>query len=344
VLDPTFADDFAALKALHPGDFSFTSQSGDGRYLVVDYLVDDGPVSFYLYDRQAKKGTLIFVSRPELQQYKLASMQPISYKARDGLTIHGYLTLPVGLDPKNLPMVVLVHGGPWARDTWGYDGNVQWLANRGYAVLQVNYRGSSGYGKTFFNAGDRQWAGAMATDLLDAKDWAVAQGYADPKRVGIMGASFGGYAVLVALAFTPDAFSAGVDSVGFSNLNTYLSSIPPTWTAGRAMFSRRMGATVDFLNSQSPLFKADQIKAALLIGQGATDTKATVSQSDQIVAAMRKNDRQVEYVVFPDEGHGFAVPLNNRRFNAATEAFLAKYLGGRFEPAGPDESIAAFLK
>ena len=344
VLDPAFADDFAAIKNLHPGDFSFTSQSSDGRYVVVDYLVDNGPVSFYLYDRQTKQGKLLFVNRPELEQYKLASMEPITYKARDGMTIHGYLTLPVGVDPKNLPLVMLVHGGPWARDTWGYDGDVQWLANRGYAVLQVNYRGSTGYGKAFLNAGDRQWAGAMATDLIDAKDWAVAQGYADPKRVGIMGGSYGGYAVLTGLAFTPDAFSAGVDIVGPSNLNTLLASVPPYWKSGRAMFSRRMGATVDFLNSQSPLFKADQIKAPLLIGQGANDPRVNINESNQIVAALRKSDHQVEYVVFPDEGHGFANPLNNRRFNAATEAFLAKYLGGRFEPAGPDESIAAFLK
>jgi dipeptidyl aminopeptidase/acylaminoacyl peptidase len=344
LLDPAFADDFAAIKALHDGDFSFTSQSSDGRFLVVDYLLDNGPVSFYLYDRQTKKGTLLFVNRPELAQYKLASMQPVSFKARDGLTIHGYLTLPVGLDPKGLPMIVLVHGGPWARDTWGYDGTVQWLANRGYAVLQVNYRGSTGYGKAFLNAGNRQWAGAMATDLLDAKDWAVGQGYADPKRVGIMGSSYGGYAALAGLAFAPDAFGAGVDIVGMANLNTYLASYPANWTTGRAMFSKRMGATTEFLNSQSPLFKADQIKAPLLIGQGATDTRVTVSESDQIVAAVRKSDHQVEYVVFPDEGHGFAKSLNNRRFNAATEAFLAKYLGGRFEPAGPDESIAAFLK
>ena len=269
-------------------------------------------------------------------------MQPISYKASDGLTVHGYLTLPVGVPPKNLPMVLFVHGGPWARDTWGYSSYVQWLANRGYAVLQVNFRGSTGYGKSFLNAGNRQWAGTMHQDLIDAKNWAVAQGYADPAKVAIMGGSYGGYATLAGVTFSPDAFVAGVDIVGPSNLNTLLQAIPPYWSTIRATFALRMGDTVDFLNSQSPLFKADQIKVPLLIGQGANDPRVNRRESDQIVAAMRKNNEPVEYIVFPDEGHGFARPENNRRFNAAVEAFLGKYLGGRVEPAGPDESVTAF--
>jgi len=342
VLDPAYQSDFDALKNLHAGDIGFLSSTSNGRRLIVSYLVDNGPVSYYSYDRVSKRGTFLFVSRPALLKYQLASMQPVSYKASDGLTIHGYLTLPVGVAPKNLPMVLFVHGGPWARDSWGYSGYVQWLANRGYAVLQVNFRGSTGYGKNFLNAGNRQWAGTMHQDLIDAKNWAVAQGYADPAKVAIMGGSYGGYAVLAGVTFSPDAFVAGVDIVGPSNLNTLLQAIPPYWSTIRATFALRMGDTVDFLNAQSPLFKADQIKVPLLIGQGANDPRVNRRESDQIVAAMRKNNEPVEYIVFPDEGHGFARPENNRRFNAAVEAFLGKYLGGRVEPAGPDESVAAF--
>jgi dipeptidyl aminopeptidase/acylaminoacyl peptidase len=342
VLDPAYQSDFDALRKLHAGDVGFLSSTANGRRLIVDYLVDNGPVAYYSYDRSTKQGTFLFVSRPALLNYQLASMKPITYTTGDGLTVHGYLTLPVGVPPKDLPMVLFVHGGPWARDTWGYSGYVQWLANRGYAVLQVNFRGSTGYGKKFLNAGNRQWAGTMHQDLLDAKNWAVTQGYADPAKVAIMGGSYGGYATLAGVTFSPEAFAAGVDIVGPSNLNTLLQSIPPYWSTIRATFALRMGNTVDFLNSQSPLFKADQIKVPLLIGQGANDPRVNKRESDQIVAAMRKNNEPVEYIVFPDEGHGFARPENNRRFNAAVEAFLGKYLGGRVEPAGPDESVTAF--
>jgi dipeptidyl aminopeptidase/acylaminoacyl peptidase len=343
-LDPGWSADLEAIKSAHPGDAQFLSLDRDERTVIVEYDVDDGPVSYYWYDRSTRKASLLFTARPDLEHVQLAQMRPITYQARDGLTIHGYLTLPVGVEPKNLPMVLFVHGGPWARDTWGYSGYVQWLANRGYAVLQPNFRGSTGYGKDFLNAGDRQWAGTMHTDLLDAADWAAKEGYADPKRICIMGGSYGGYATLAGLTFSPPAFTCGVDIVGPSNLNTLLQSIPPYWEALRAVFARRMGDSVAFLNSQSPLFKADQITAPLLIGQGANDPRVNIRESDQIVAALRKNGKPVEYIVFPDEGHGFARPENNKRFNAATEAFLAKYLGGRYEPAAPSENIEAFLK
>ncbi|MDQ6826537.1 MAG: S9 family peptidase, partial [Candidatus Eremiobacteraeota bacterium] len=289
VLEPKYAGDFAAIKALHPGDFSFTSSSRDGRHLIISYVVDNGPVSWYAYNRATKKGTFLFVARPALSKYALAHMQPVSYKASDGLTIHGYLTLPTGVQAHNLPMVLFVHGGPWGRDSWGYSSYAQWLANRGYAVLQPNFRGSTGYGKDFLNAGDRQWAGRMHQDLVESKAWAVSQGYADPKRVAIMGGSYGGYATLAGVAFSPDAFAAGVDIVGPSNLNTLLASIPPYWATGLAQFRKRMGDTEAFLNTQSPLFKADQIKVPLLIGQGANDPRVNKRESDQIVAAMRKN-------------------------------------------------------
>ena len=342
VLDPEYQGDFDALAKLHAGDIEFVSTTSNGQGLIVGYVVDDGPVSFYSYDRATKQGQLLFVTRPALLNYALAKMQPIQYVASDGLTIHGYLTLPVGVEPKNLPTVLFVHGGPWARDSWGYNGYVQWLANRGYAVLQVNFRGSTGYGKSFLNSGNRQWAGTMHQDLVDAKKWVVSQGYADPQKVAIMGGSYGGYATLAGVAFSPDTFAAGVDIVGPSNLNTLLQSIPPYWSTGRAMFAVRMGDTVEFLNSQSPLFKADRIKVPLLIGQGANDPRVNERESDQIVAAMRKNKQPVEYIVFPDEGHGFARPENSRRFDAAVEAFLGKYLGGRVEPASADESVTAF--
>jgi dipeptidyl aminopeptidase/acylaminoacyl peptidase len=271
-------------------------------------------------------------------------MKPIAYTARDGRTIHGYLTVPAGAEPANLPAVVLVHGGPWARDTWGYNGTVQWLANRGYAVLQPNFRGSTGFGKAHLNAGDREWAGTMHTDLLDAKAWLVQQRIADPLRVGIMGGSYGGYATLAALAFSPLAFACGVDIVGPSNLNTLLASIPPYWETQRATFTQRMGDSEEFLREQSPLHKANEIRAPLLIGQGANDPRVASAESDQIVGAMRERGLPVTYVVFEDEGHGWARPENAKRFNAAVEAFLRDNLHGRAEPARAEESIEPYLR
>jgi dipeptidyl aminopeptidase/acylaminoacyl peptidase len=344
VLDTAYADDFAALGEQVPGDLGIVSTDRDDRVWLVSSVVDAGSRSFWTYDRQTRRAAKIFAMRPALDRYTLAGMTPIRYPARDGLTIHGYLSTPPDVPARALPAVLLIHGGPWVRDGWGYNSYVQWLANRGYAVLQPNFRGSTGYGKAFMNAGDREWAGAMRTDLLDAKDWLVAQGIADPRRVAIMGGSYGGYATLAALAFAPDAFACGVDIVGPSNLNTLLASIPPYWETLRATFTQRMGDSEEFLASQSPLFRADAIRAPLLIGQGANDPRVKIAESDQIVAAMRRNGQPVTYVVFDDEGHGFARPQNNKRFNAAVEAFLARYLGGRTEPEGPDESIDAYLR
>jgi len=340
VIDKSLQADFDAFRKVHDGDFYIDSRDLQDRAWIVSYVVDDGPVAFYAYDRATRKATLLFSSRPALEKYRLAKMQPISFPARDGMTIYGYLTLPVGLAPKNLPTVLNVHGGPWGRDTWGLDNEVQWLANRGYAVLQINFRGSTGYGKVFVNAGDREWAGKMHADLIDGKNWAVKQAYTDPKKVCIMGGSYGGYATLVGLTFTPDEFTCGVDIVGPSNLVTLLSTIPPYWTPIKSVFKKRVGdleTEQEFLKSRSPLFKADQIKAPLLIGQGANDPRVKQAESDQIVAAMRKNGKPVEYIVFPDEGHGFARPENRLKFYAAAEPFLAKYLGGRAEPPSEKE-------
>lgn len=337
-IDPQIKADYDALQKVRNADISDVSRSLDDKKWVVTYVSDDAPVAYYLYDRPTKKATFLFTSRPALDKYKLSQMKPVEYTARDGMKIYGYLTTPAGMQAKNLPMVLFVHGGPWGRDTWGFNRYAQWLSNRGYAVLQVNFRGSTGYGKQYVNAGDRQWAGAMHTDLLDAKDWAVKQGVADAGKVCIMGGSYGGYATLAGVAFSPDAFACGVDIVGPSNLNTLLKTIPPYWSTLLSTFHKRMGDTEEVLNAQSPLFKANQIKTPLLIGQGANDPRVNKAESDQIVQAMRKNGKDVVYYVFPDEGHGFARPENNMAFQAAAENFLAKYLGGRAEPPSPAEA------
>ena len=337
-IDPKIKEDFAALGKVRRGQIEDISPTLDDSKWVVGFVSDDAPEYYYLYDRGTRKATLLFSNRPQLEKYKLSQMKPIEFTARDGMKIYGYVTTPAGMDAKNLPMVEFVHGGPWGRDEWGYNRWAQWLANRGYAVLQVNFRGSTGYGKKYVNAGDKQWAGAMHTDLLDAKEYAVKQGIANPSKVCIMGGSYGGYATLAGVTFSPDAFTCGVDIVGPSNLNTLLKTIPPYWSTFLAVFHKRMGETEQELNAQSPLFKADQIKVPLLIGQGKNDPRVNVAESNQIVDAMRKNNKPVEYYIFPDEGHGFAKPTNNMAFNAVTEEFLSKYLGGRAEPASEDES------
>jgi dipeptidyl aminopeptidase/acylaminoacyl peptidase len=343
-IDSRFVETFAALAAVVDGDIAVTSSSADGNILVVRFTSDDAPNRYYLFDRKKNEAASLFADRPALLDYRLASMKPIRFQACDGLTIHGYLTLPVGTEPNRLPTVLFVHGGPWHRDRWGFDDMVQWLANRGYAVLQVNFRGSTGYGKAFLNAGNHQWAGAMRTDLLDARDWAIEQGISDPSRFAIVGGSYGGYAVLTALTCMPEAFTCGIDIVGPSNLNTLLSSVPPYWKPLLSLFHERMGKDPEFLASQSPLFKADRICAPLLIAQGANDPRVKQDESDQIVRALRENGIPTTYIVFPDEGHGFADPRNAKRFTALAEGFLAEHLGGLVEPQHPDEDYEPFLQ
>ena len=342
IIDPSVQADFDAIKKLDDGDFSITSRDQADRNWLIAFSSDRGPVKWYAFDRDAKKGTLLFSAQPKLENLQLSAMKPVVIKTRDGLNMNGYLTLPAGLAAKNLPMVLLVHGGPWGRDVWGYSGTVQWLANRGYAVLQTNFRSSTGYGKKFLHAGDRQWGLKMHDDLIDASDWAVKQGYVDPKKIAIMGGSYGGYATLAGLTFTPDYFTCGVDIVGPSNLKTLLASIPPYWKPIRAMFDQRMGNVDDpkdaeLIRNASPLFKADRIRRPLLIGQGANDPRVNVAESEQIVNAIEKNQGSVTYVVYSDEGHGFARPENRIDFNARTEAFLANCLGGRVEPMTGDK-------
>ena len=331
VLDEAVREDFAAIAKLHPGDFTVVSRDRADENWLVAFTADDGPVSYYGYNRAEKRGTHLFDDRPELKEYTLAPMNPISFKARDGLEIHGYLTTPLAVGQENLPMVLNVHGGPWVRDLWGYDPEAQWLANRGYACLQINYRGSTGYGKRLLNAGDKEWGAKMHDDLVDAVAWAVEEGIADPERVAIYGGSYGGYAALVGATFTPDLFRCAVDIVGPSNLITLIKSIPPYWKPLIAIFQERVGnpeTEEEFLKSRSPLFRVDQIKVPMLIAQGANDPRVKQAESEQIVAAMEEKGIDYEYLLFPDEGHGFAKPKNRLKFYATAERFLAKHLGG----------------
>jgi len=327
VLDPSVQDDLKAIQVLHPGDPVFAGRDdSDGTWLV-GFTNDTGPVPYFMYDRASRTGRFLFEHQPALSGYELAPMEPFSYQARDGLEIHGYVTFPPGLGRSGLPAVLNVHGGPQARDTWGYDAQAQWLANRGYLCIQVNYRGSTGYGKAFVTAGDREWGGKMHDDLVDAVRYVVSRGWADPSRVAIYGGSYGGYAALVGAAFTPGVFCCAVDIVGPSNLKTLLETVPPYWLPVIAQLYRRVGnpeTDVDFLWSRSPLSRARDIRIPLLIAQGANDPRVKQAESEQIVAALQEAGIEHEYMLFPDEGHGFAKPENRIKFYTAAERFLAR--------------------
>jgi dipeptidyl aminopeptidase/acylaminoacyl peptidase len=340
-INPCFVADLEVIRQGHTGDPVVLSRDQAQKSCLIGYAGDTQPTTYFLYHRPSKELTELFQAQPELDHYQLAPVKPLVIKSRDGLDLVSYLTLPLGVEPRKLPMVLLVHGGPWQRDSWGYNPQTQWLANRGYAVLSVNFRGSTGFGKKHLHAGDREWGGKMQEDLIDAVRWAIKQGYADPKRIAIYGASYGGYAALAGAAFTPDVFACGVDMVGPSNLVTLLESIPPEWDELRQLFRLRIGDVEKekaFLESRSPLFKADQIRIPMLIAQGANDPRVKMSESEQIVAAIRRAGKHVEYLVFPDEGHGLVRPANRLRLAAAVEVFLQRHLGGRVEPqraAGP---------
>ena len=346
ILDESIVADFEFLKAAQKGEFRIVDRTLDDLNWLVAYFTDDGPIYYYTYDRTAKTTKFLFTNQPELEGLKLAPMEPISYAARDGLTIHGYLTKPVGVSAPT-SAVLLVHGGPWARDTWGYRAQAQWLANRGYVVLQVNFRGSTGYGKDFLNAGNREWGAKMHDDLVDGVNWLVEKGIANKDKIAIMGASYGGYSTLVGLTFTPEVFAAGVDIVGPSSLITLTQTIPPYWEPLKKQFFYRVGnleTEPDFLQSRSPLFFVDKIQKPLLIGQGANDPRVKESESEQIVKAMEDAGKPVEYVLYKDEGHGFARPENRLHFYAIAEEFLAKYLGGKFEPVGFIEGHSGLVR
>jgi dipeptidyl aminopeptidase/acylaminoacyl peptidase len=334
ILDASIQLDFDRISDIHQGDFSIVGRDDNDSTWIVAFTVDNGPVPFYVYDRKDQSADFLFDNQPDLANYTLANMKPVTVTARDGLVLHAYLTLPADTEPKNLPMVLNVHGGPWARDSWGYDPEAQWFANRGYACLQVNYRGSVGYGKTFLNAGNKEWGGKMHDDLVDCVNWAIEQGIADPQKVAIYGGSYGGYAALAGATFTPDLFRCAIDIVGPSNLITLIRTIPPYWSTGLSMFYERVGnpdTEEDFLKSRSPLFHVDSIKIPMLIAQGANDPRVKQAESEQIVDAMKKKGINYEYLLFPDEGHGFAKPENRIKFYTAAEKFLVTYLGGRYE-------------
>lgn len=332
LLDESLRADFEALRPVEEGDLEIVSRTNDEAAWVAAYSRDVGSTRYHLYHRDSRRTEFLFAARPAIDRFTLAPMEPVDITARDGLVLPSYLTLPVGVPHTGLPLVLNVHGGPWARDTWGYDPHAQWFANRGYACLQVNFRSSTGFGKAFVHAGDREWGGTMLDDLVDAVNWAVNRGVADPKRLAIFGGSYGGYAVLSALAFRPEVFACGVDIVGPSNLITLLNSIPPYWAPVRKMFDIRVGRVeedADFLKSRSPLFSVNRIEKPLLIAQGANDPRVVQAESEQMVAALRDAGKPVEYMLFPDEGHGFARPENRLEFYAAAEEFLARYLGGQ---------------
>lgn len=334
------------LRTQLEGDFGVQSRTDDDRKWLVWNDPLTAPITSYIYDRDAQTLTTFYVTKPQLEGQPLQPMHCREITARDGLILPSFLTLPPAVDvdadgvpDAPVPMVLVVHGGPWARDGYGFNRTHQWLANRGYAVLSVNFRGSTGFGKDFINAGNLEWSGKMHDDLIDAVNWAVDQGITDKDQVAIMGGSYGGYATLAGLTYTPEVFACGVDIVGPSNLETLLETIPPYWEPMVKQFHERMGNPnteegLQLLKDCSPLYLADKIVKPLLIGQGANDPRVKQSESDQIVTAMEKHGIPVTYVLFPDEGHGFHRPENNIAFNAITEGFLAGCLGGRAEAVG----------
>ncbi|MGH9930384.1 MAG: alpha/beta fold hydrolase, partial [Pyrinomonadaceae bacterium] len=347
--DKSFEADYKLLQKKLPGkEIGFASGTKDERLFLITANSDTEPGERYLFDRTTKKLTIQYRIREKLNRDYLAPMTAVRYKSSDGLEIPAYLTLPKGVSAKNLPAIILPHGGPWGRDSWGYNSIAQFLANRGYAVLMPNFRASTGYGKKFLDAGNKQWGDKMQDDVTWGAKYLVAQGIADPKRVGIMGGSYGGYATLAGVTFTPDLYAAAVDIVGPSNLVTLLETIPPYWESIRKLFYARMGdpATPDGkaqLERQSPLNHASKIKTPLLVIQGANDPRVNKREADQIVIALRDRNYPVEYLVAPDEGHGFARPVNNMAMFATTEKFLAKYLSGRYQETMTPE-VAQRLK
>ena len=339
--DKSFEADYNYLKEhFNDAEISFTSGTTDEKRWIVGVNSDVDPGATYYFDRSTKRLDFLYRPRPELPVEHLCEMTPISYKSTDELVIHGYLTVPKESSGQLLPGIIMPHGGPWVRDYWGYDAYAQFFANRGYALLQVNYRGSTGYGKSFLNAGDLEWGMKMQDDLSNGVQFLIDQKICDPERIGILGGSYGGYATLAGLTFTPDLYACGVSIVGPSNLFTLLESIPPYWETARAMFHKRMGdptteAGADRLRKQSPFFHADKIKAPLLVGQGDNDPRVKTAESEQIVSAMKEHQLPVQYLNFPDEGHGFRNPQNNMAFTAVMEEFLATHLKGKYQEEVP---------
>jgi len=344
--DKSFEADYKWLTEKLPGkEIIRTSSTFDEKSWLVSASSDTEPGETYLFDRRTHKLTLQYKVRESLPRESLSQMKSIRYKSSDGLEIPAYLTLPKSIQGKNLPTIIFPHGGPWARDFWGYNGYAQFFANRGYAVLSMNFRGSTGYGKKFLDAGNEQWGRLMQDDITWGVKYLVAEGIADPKRVGIFGGSYGGYATLAGVTTTPDLYAAGVELFGPSNLITLMESIPPYWESIRVMFYKRMGDPTKpegkaLLIERSPLTSASKIKTPLMIAQGANDPRVNHAESEQIVIALRDRGFPVEYLLIPDEGHGFARPVNNMAAVMATEKFFAQYLGGRYQEGGTPEVVA----
>jgi len=336
VLDPAVKADFAAIQKIHPQSFfAVISRDHANSKWVLAENRNDGPLRFYLYDRGKKQADFLLTPRAEFDEYKLAESKPVLIPTRDGLKLVGYLTLPRETVAHNLPLVLYPHGGPWARDDWGFDPVTQWLANRSYAVLQVNFRGSTGFGKSFLNAGNHQFGLGMEDDMIDGIKWTIKEGITDPNRVAVMGASAGGYATLRGVSRFPDTFRCGVDLVGPSDLKILFSSMPAGWGAVKTRWIRRIGDVEhdeELNRALSPLYHVEQIRVPMLIGQGANDPRVNIKNSDAIAAALRKRNIPVTYIVYPDEGHGFARPENNLDFFGRAEDFLSQCLGGRAEP------------
>ena len=329
VLDSTVAEDIGAIERLHRGDPFLTSYDKDNKLWVVGFSTDNEPSPYYLYDRTARTAAFLFYDRPNLIDYALAEMEPVSFEARDGLVIHGYLTFPPGRSRRGLPMVLNVHGGPWARDYWGFDPEAQWLANRGYLCMQVNYRGSVGYGKDFQSAGDREWGGRMEDDLEDAVKWAVHQGYADPGRVGIYGYSYGGYAALIGITKTPELYRCAISMGGPTDLVSLVESFPPHWSTASEIWYEKVGHPKTdraFLRARSPITHVDSVRVPVMIVQGANDARVPQEDADRFVRELEKRNVTVEYMLLPDEGHQISRPGNRLKVYARMERFLDRYL------------------
>ena len=341
-----FGDDVHWIEHKFPDqEIIVVSRTKDEQDWLVTAVSDTEPGEMLLFDRKTQTLTPEFKVREKLPRADLAQMKAVTYKSSDGLEIPAYLTLPKGAEAKNLPTLIIPHGGPWGRDQWGYNPLAQFFANRGYAVLMPNFRGSTGYGRTFLDAGNLEWGRKMQDDLTWGAKFLVSQGIADPKRLGILGGSYGGYATLAGVAFTPDLYAAAVDIVGPSNLITLMDSIPPYWESIRTMFYKRMGDPNTpqgkaLLVEESPLTSADKIRTPLLVAQGANDPRVNRREAEQIVIALRDRGFPVEYILAPDEGHGFARPVNNLALFMASEKFLALHLGGKYQEGGSAEEVA----
>ncbi|MEJ2634536.1 MAG: S9 family peptidase [Calditrichia bacterium] len=333
-LDPKIATDFDIISHLDFGDYIIYDRDAEDDVWLIGFTKDIGPVSYYTINRERDEVEYLFDQQPNLKRHALARMDSITYTARDGLPIRGYITYPVWKKHKKLPLILDVHGGPWTRNTWGYDPDAQWMANRGYICLQVNYRGSTGYGKKFLNAGNKEWGGKMYTDLVDAVNWAVQQGYANPRRIAIYGESYGGYAALMGAAKNPALYRCAVDIMGPTNLVSLIRSIPPYWTPYLAALNERVGnpeTEIEFLRSRSPIFNADSIRIPVLIAQGENDPHVHRTETEKMVEALKEKGVKVEYLLFPNEGHGLTRPENRLKFYSDAEKFLSRYLGGRYE-------------